>query len=515
MKNAVKENQIIRYLALAKAHPMGLLTIIGMAFVIAIYIWFISFGSWTNWNNTSNYYDQLASAFTHGSLSLEKKVNPALLALENPYNPAERDGIDYPLDFSLYQGKYYLYFGPTPALLLAIFKFFGLGNTGDQYLVFISISGMFIFQSLLLIELRKQFFQELPDWMLLTCILFGGLISPFIWMLTEARLYEVADASGQFFFLAGLYFNLCGLRKDAPIPGQFLLGSSLWAFSIGARITEVLPIGFLAVMIMLLSVHNLIKTKWVKKNIVSIASLVLPLLIGFALLGWYNWARFGSIFETGFSYELTSPYLQKYMKVIFSPIYILPNLYDYWIAPPKVLNIFPFFEPIRGKSPLLFPFITLPEIYNERPMAGILFNIPFILFAGVSVTSILLPQVEIKEIKSHLNYSLKWLLVGLLGAFLFGFTPIVSYFWVAPRYLADFSPALVILSILGFWLGYRYLARWAMGRRIYLLGGIFLMFASVVMSNLLVFGIRASIYQAVNPMLWNQLGSFFSIMGRK
>ena len=67
----------------------------------------------------------LATAFEHGSFSLEAKPNPALLALPDPYDPSARAGINYPKDFSLYKGRYYLYFGPVPALILAIFKRYG------------------------------------------------------------------------------------------------------------------------------------------------------------------------------------------------------------------------------------------------------------------------------------------------------------------------------------------------------------------------------------------------------
>jgi len=190
----LKENSIMRHFSTSKPHQTDLVILISILLVITGYIWFVSFGLWTTWSNTTEYYDQLATAFAHGSLSLEKGVDPALLSLTNPYNPNERDGINYPLDFSLYNGKYYLYFGPAPALLLTIFKLLGFGTIGDQHLVFIFTSGWFIFQSLLIIEIRKQFFPDIPNWMLPICIIFGGLISPSTWMLTEGRVYEAASS---------------------------------------------------------------------------------------------------------------------------------------------------------------------------------------------------------------------------------------------------------------------------------------------------------------------------------
>src|SRR5438477_1567619 len=64
-----------------------------------------------------SYHSQLADAFLHGQLSLRAEPKRELLALPDPYDPALNP--PYPLhDASLYRGKYYLYFGAAPALVL-------------------------------------------------------------------------------------------------------------------------------------------------------------------------------------------------------------------------------------------------------------------------------------------------------------------------------------------------------------------------------------------------------------
>jgi len=302
------------------------------------------------------------------------------------------------------------------------------------------------------------------------------------------------------------------LAKDSTLPGRFLIGGSLWACAVGSRITLVLPIGFFTLTIFFLCVRSYFQTKSLSKILYSMASLGLPLAIGIAILGWYNWARFGSVLETGWSYQLSTPFLQKYGPQLFSPLYILPNLYEYLAAPPKVNDIFPFLHPIRARGYLLFPYIILPKIYHTRAMTGIIFSTPFVLFTGLSIISILFTK---RVVKSQTNldngtYLLKWIVMGLLGSFLFGFAPIVSHFWVVTRYFTDFSPSLVLLSIMGFWLGYRFLVHWIIGRKIYAAGGICLMVISVVISTLLVLSIRAPFFQAENPLLWARLSSFFS-----
>src|ERR1700690_369205 len=117
--DSLKEIWIVRYFADSKSRQVFLFASISILFVITVYIWFISFGLWTRWppppfpQSSHYFYDQLATAFEHGQLFLEKKPSPALLALRNPYNPSARVGLDFVTDFSLYNGKYYLYFGPV------------------------------------------------------------------------------------------------------------------------------------------------------------------------------------------------------------------------------------------------------------------------------------------------------------------------------------------------------------------------------------------------------------------
>ena len=67
-------------------------------FIILVYIWCVTFGLWNTWPKSTNYYDQLATSFSHGQLALEVEPDPALLMLENPYEPGNREGIPFPLD---------------------------------------------------------------------------------------------------------------------------------------------------------------------------------------------------------------------------------------------------------------------------------------------------------------------------------------------------------------------------------------------------------------------------------
>src|SRR5262245_9206169 len=66
-----------------------------------------------------NYYGTLGEGFLSGHTYLSVPVPPEVIALAEPYNPRDRK-VPFLWDASLYQGHYYLYFGPTPALLVWI-----------------------------------------------------------------------------------------------------------------------------------------------------------------------------------------------------------------------------------------------------------------------------------------------------------------------------------------------------------------------------------------------------------
>src|SRR5205814_5982790 len=70
-----------------------------------------------------NYYNLLVQGFRNGQLNLEREAPAGFKRLENPYNYNESK--PYLLipgallhDLSYFNGKFYLYFGVTPALVL-------------------------------------------------------------------------------------------------------------------------------------------------------------------------------------------------------------------------------------------------------------------------------------------------------------------------------------------------------------------------------------------------------------
>jgi hypothetical protein len=501
--------------------------------IILFYVWLISVGLWTRWPATTNYYDQLASAFQHGQLHLEQQPDPRLFQLANPYDPEARSGIPTPLDISLYNGKFYLYWGPAPGLLLSIFKPVFTDEIGDQYLVFVILSGIFILEILIILKLQRLFFPDIPVWAILASILLAGLATPYAWMFNNPRVYDVAIGSGQFFFLAGFYTIINVMARSAAqseaqrsrsasdeaispslskkqkhnyvtVLLKLVFVGIFWSFVLGSRLTQAMLIAFISVVTVIwFFKHNEYS---IKSTLPYALALGLPLTLGLILLGWYNYARFGSVFETGFSYALAGPYLQQYKGQFFLPAYIPQNLYNYIINPIGFRERYPFFKSVLGKTLPIFSFYTLPNAYTSDEITGWIYSAPFTFFATIPIVTLIL---NLKKRMDDNQRFLNWTIVSLFGAFIFAFAPLLVFFWLSTRYMMDFFPELVLLSIIGFWEGYQLLKQRPVPHIVYSFIGIALALITVIISNALGLSSHTARIRAYNPELWNFLINFF------
>ena len=463
--------------------------------IILIYLWFVSAGQWIAWPQTTNYYDQIASSFEKGQLFLLATPSSALLALSNPYDPGIRGNIPFPIDFSLFNGKFYLYFGPVPAIVLAIIKLLLPIEIGDQYVVFVSILGIYIFQCLFILSIWRKYFRDFPIWMILICIPLIGLINPFLYMLVTARIYEAAITAGQFFFMGGLYFAVMAFDKPLVSLSRLGLAGLFWASAIASRMILSLPVGFMALMTLFWIIITSPKIG-TRQTIQGTISFVLPFALGIACLGWYNHARFGSVFETGINYQLTATNLQKNHNDLFTLANVPQNLYNYLINPPKILNTFPYISATSAnKKSSVVPFIKLPAIYNGEQITGLVYSAPFILFA-------IIPFFTLFSKTSNQQYSnplfgknnkmdfIKWIFISLIGSFLLAFIALLLFFWATMRYMTDFIPSLILLSIIGFWQGYRFFTQRPIQLILYSFTGFCLACISIFISSFLTFSIN-------------------------
>lgn len=494
--------------------------------IVLVYTWFISVGRWNYWPPTTNYYDQLASAFQKGHLHLDATPSPILLDLPDPYEPDARQNaegldaqeLDNIWDMSLYKEKVYLYWGPAPAVLLVITKVFYSGEIGDQHLTFIFLSGLFIFQSLFLLRVWRRFFNELPAWVVMLVLPLVAFINPILGILNIPRIYEAAIVSDQFFFIGGLYFAFSGLDRPKISTWHLILAGTFWAFAFGSRVTMALPISFVVLMILLWILNKHRSGMTTSEKLRALAGLILPMLVAAIGLGWYNLARFDSVFEFGFRYAITMLNQRKFYDVLFSPIYVVPNLYLYFLNPPGFTGVFPFLRPVWNGEFISNFNSHYHTIYNAERFTGLIYSAPFLLFA--LIPAVILVSGFIRSMRYRWKDArlvengdrdrlFDWLLIALLGAFALELLMVLMTFYATMRYFMDVTPTLTLLSALGFWQVYQRLGRYPASRVLYTAVAVVLIIFSIMVSILLAFSSDIDRIRANNPSMLPQLRLFF------
>ena len=433
--------------------------------MVLIYIWVISIGTWTTWPVTTDYYNLLANAFSHGQLSLETKPDPALLALDDLYNPDNREGIPVLWDLAVYKGEYYLYWGPVPALLLAIVKPFYSDPVADNILTFIFMAGLLFFQIALILELWKSYFQETPGWVILLSISFTGLINPILYMLLEPRIYEAAVVSGQMFFIGGLFWLFTAFNK--PSMTKLALAGIFFTLAVGSRTTLLIPIAFLVCVALIWAIKS-----HPAKAARFIMALVLPLALGAVSYAWYNYQRFDSLTEFGLGYQLSQTDMYETLDETFSFAYMPPNLFKLLINPFEYNKSFPFIKATPWSGPVWFENYS-PKIYDyfAEDITGILISSPFLIFAFLAATC--------------KQKNIRWITASLAGSSLLIFFTLLTFFYLTMRYLLDLVPALSLLALIGFWQGIHLLQTRRIAKYLFAITGSGLWAYTIVVSFIL------------------------------
>ncbi len=477
--------------------------------ILAIYVWFITFGNWTTWTHTTRYYDRLADSFSKGYLHINIKPDAALLASPDPYSPGKRPPLQNDIwDMSFYNGKFYLYWGPVPALIILPLKFLAVGKITDNYLVFLFYSALLFFNSLLVIRLWQKLYPKTPAWAVFICIPLLGLMAPILWPISEPNIYDAAVGAAQLFFMGGIYWAISAFEDQGGISkASLFLAGLFWISAVGSRalyaITIVPPAA--------LTIWWLRKGAKRPARLINVLCLVFPLLAGAMLLAWYNWARFGSPFEFGLRYQISIWNLNETYNQLFLPRYIFPNIIVYLFQPVQFIPKFPFIQPVLASDFFRTIRFQPPPLYYAGRVVGLVFSVPFLIVA-------LTHFVQGREGKAREQVAPRILSLRtlvdklLLTSFITGFALLLMFFVGSMRYLMDIISPLTLLSITAFWKG---LEPASQSERVLknplAIISIFLVLLSISIGFLLAFSVETNRFQVLNPGLFNRISHFFSI----
>src|ERR1035438_1360842 len=247
-----------------------------------------------NWHGqTSEYYALLTDAFLAGQTSLLVQPAAELLALPDPYDPTA-NGRFRLHDASLYHGKYYLYFGPTPALVLFLpYKVLTGSHLPSSVAVALFCTGGFACSGAVFFLLAKLAKGDMPGWFASAAMISLGTAPGVIFLLAHTSFYEVAIASGYCFIMAGFLLTALSLGQDRPRVSSLVGAGLCFGLAVGCR-PNYAP--FVILMVVLVALR-------IRSPKMLALSFVGPVVLCGVLLAAYNYARFQNPFELGLRYQ--------------------------------------------------------------------------------------------------------------------------------------------------------------------------------------------------------------------
>lgn len=417
-----------------------------------------------------SYYASLAEGFLGGQVSMAHVPDPALVAIPDPYLPELRKAAPSLHDASYFEGRYYLYFTPLPALLAYIpVKVIAGRYPSDAVVGTLFAVCAFLAQAAFVLRALKEKGTWLPRWLWL---LFVGAGNITLFILVDVWMYEVAALCGamftSFWAYALLRFNEHASWRSAALLGTFL------ALSIVSRPT-----------LLILGVVTLFALRrW--RDAVALA---VPLLVVGSMYAAYNYARFRSPFETGQQYQLTNVPLRDFpaCRLCTGPELgrFFNSVNQYLFRAPAVNARFPFVSLSYNEYD---PSVMFPAKHEE--VGGVLAVIPLTMMGAL-----LLLLARTRHRTATLLTVAGWLTM-------FGLSTCA---WITARYELDFIPAMVLGSVLAIETGLTQLNATRLARAVVALLAVY----SIAIGTLLGFTGRTQAFSRFNPELFQRVADWF------
>jgi hypothetical protein len=380
-------------------------------------------GPASNWyGKTSEYYPLLTDAYLAGQTSLLVKPSPELLALPDPYDHIAN--AKYRLhDASLYHGKYYLFYGPTPVLVLFLpYKLLTGVHLQTRVAVALFCIIGFACSSVLFFLLAKREKWDCPPWFALAAVLSLGTAPAVSVLLSRPSFYEVTISAAYACVMAGFLFSLRALGEERPPCGSLVWAGLCFGLAAGCRPNFAL----IAILMAILVAFRL------RSDRVRASAFVGPIVLCGILLAIYNYIRFENPFEFGIQYQL----------------------FD---STREVTNLF-----ARSASSF-FPTLAV-LIFSPGQIAGPEIATGLLRWSPILFTGLLAPCIlRFGSGKDHVNLSAtRFVIYGMYLSSLCILILMALLGYVNRRYVMDFAPGFALLSwclLAAMWQGIRSFAK--------------------------------------------------------
>lgn len=410
-------------------------------------------------------YTTLASQVLKGKLHLPYDPDPRLSQLPNPFSPEDRQrsGIPFSWDHSLYQGRYYLYWGITPILTVFI-PFHLLTGVWLSEMAQMALFGLLTFFlayafALRLIRLFAGGEADAVESFLVAGVL--ALCTEFASTMRQSAIYQVSIfACAAFTFASLLVLSRPALR------GRLALAGALMGFAIGCRPTALAAL-------LIVPVFTQGWCQWLR-----FALGMVPMGI---VIAAYNFLRFGNPLESGFFYQLGVTDMARWQVKLHHEVYAFGS---YLFTPLRRLEGFPFLSPrVFGEG-----FLGFRHDYGFEGVYGVLAAAPFLL---------LLPLLWKQRSLLRSRWFLLLLASGFAGLYLAGAAAVYR------RYAVAFYPFLILPGLVALLAADR-LQPSPLRRLLFLLGAM----ASVHDGFFASIAVNSSRFAQVRPELYAQLRSW-------
>jgi hypothetical protein len=476
------------------------------ALLLGVFVayWFLVSAGTDPWPVYGVYHDLQADGFLKGQLNLALDPAPELVRATNPYDPVNMKY--WALDASYFKGKYYMYWGPVPALVQAAAKLvFGIRRPlGDQYLTLFFLCLGFWCGALVIRRVARRFFPALPRWLVVAGMLVFAFANPTPHAATTASTYHTAIVAGQAWLVAGLLcaFDAVWHAGTERARGLRLwLAGTCWALAIASRVT-LAPAIALLILVTAWSCGLASERRFRRAFVVAFV-LGVPVAVASAALLLFNYLRFHDWLEFGSKIQVSG-----FPTFRFALAYVPLNLYSYSLRSWLTSCEFPFLFQ-EWNAALEFPKFMLPipaGYISPEPVVGFLVGMPITWLAPLAFVFAPGRRAGVTQrTRSYLFCLLSFAVIAsLVGLGVYGATM---------RYLSDIAFGLVLLSLLGvFGLRAHPLARyavWPISSVVAVLAG-----ATVAIGLLLGYQGYNGHFHHYNPRLDGKLVKALSVCGK-
>ncbi len=315
-------------------------------------------------SDTAAQYGALAHSLLNGRLDLTQDPPIAMQEMTNPYDTAARQQAapDALWDVAYYQGRYYVYFGIVPCLLFQL-PFEALTGVRDlpPSLPMILLSWLFLLAVFGCVkQAARCWFPDMSAAVYLLLCTGIGSSSQIYYLLLRPSTYEYAILSGATFVMLALWQWLLAANQPAEKHGRILfhlvLGSLCMALVAGCRPQMVL----FAVLCLPIFWQRYLREKRLctRQGIAEALAFILPVVLVAIGLMWYNAARFGSPFDFGANYNLTS---NDMTRRGFSVGRTAPAVLTFLFGIPGVQAVFPYLTAVKMQTNYMG--LTITELF--------------------------------------------------------------------------------------------------------------------------------------------------------